>query len=119
MRQCEHIERSAGCRVLREVRHRVHEAERRGAIARIDGPRHYRSGPSADTGEHGDVLMSVGTAIGHRLTDDSAVHLEPPKQRAAPRRYSLEPAVHRAVEDDVTPRDDRPRPHGEIFLDLP
>src|SRR6266542_4269748 len=101
LRQREDIEHASLRRTLLQIGHHVRESERGTAVARVEVAGNHRTGPSAHTGEHRDVLLAVGSAIGHRLPDDSRSGLELPQQRAALRVDRLEPAVHRAVEHDV------------------
>src|SRR5204862_1740960 len=56
---------------------------------------------------------------GDRLGDDSAVGLELPQRVAALRVDRLEPAVHRAVEDDVSGRGERSAVDREALLHRP
>src|SRR3954470_17537653 len=51
----------------------------RGRVPRIQIVADDRSRPSADAGEHGDVLMTVGAAVGDRLADDAGAALELPQ----------------------------------------
>ena len=63
--------------------------------------------------------LPSGPAIGDRLADDPGAGLELPQQLAGARVDRLEPAVHRAVEDDVAGGRERAAPDREILLDLP
>ena len=66
-----------------------------------------------------DVLLAVGAGVGHRVADDAGADLELPEHRAVARVDGLEPAVERAVEDDVARRRERAAPHRERLLDPP
>ena len=80
---------------LGQVRHRVDEAERGGAVARVEIARDDRARPAADAGEHGDVLLAVRAAVGDRLADDPRAGLELPEQRRrlARRRALNQPSI--------------------------
>src|SRR6266404_8853148 len=88
-------------------------------VARIDVVENDGSGPATHARQHGDVLLAVRSSIRDRLTDDSGLGLELPEQPAAFRIDRLEPAVHRAVEDDIACGCKRATPHREIFVDRP
>ena len=62
--------------------------------------------------------LPSGPAVGDRLADDPGAGLELPQQLAGARVDRLEPAVHRAVEDDVARRRQRAAPDGKLLLDL-
>ena len=49
--------------MLREVLHRIDEAQRGGAVAGIEPTRDDGARPAADPGKDGDVLLAVGAAI--------------------------------------------------------
>src|SRR5688500_19022422 len=106
----EDIERPSLLGVLRQVARRADEAVGGGRVARIEVVRDDRAGPAADAVEDGDVLPSVGPAVGDRLRDDAGRRAEAPEQLAGARVERLEPAVHRAVEDDVAGRRERAAP---------
>src|SRR5205085_11498213 len=111
--QPEDPERAALGRVRGQIAHRIHEAERGAGVPRIEIARDDGAGPAADAVQDRDVLLTVRTAVGDRLADDSRGRLEAPQQLPRLRVHRLEPAVHRAVEDDVARRRERPTPHGK------
>src|SRR5215211_7673665 len=119
LRETEHIQRaSLGGRLL-EVAHGVDEAERGGAVARIEVAGHDRAGPAADARQDRHVLAAVGAAVGGRLADDPGAGLELPQQLTGLGVKSFEPAVHGSVEHDVAGSRDGPAPQREILLHLP
>src|SRR4051794_34816850 len=115
----EDIERPAAACDLRQVLHRIDKAERGGAVARIEHGRHDRPGPAADPGQDRDIFLAVRAAEDRRLADDPGAGLELPQFVAAFRIDSFEPAVHRAVEDQVGRGRRGAAPHRKILLDTP
>src|SRR5215212_11540805 len=95
----EDIQHPSSRRCFLEVRHRVHESEGGGRVARVEIARDDRAGPAADPRHVGDVLLAVRAAVGHRRRDHARAELELPHQMARVRVDRLGPAVHRAVED--------------------
>src|SRR5690349_20564743 len=93
--QRENIERAALLREQRKVLHRVGETTCTGSIADIEITRYDSASPSADARMDGDVLLAVGPAVRHGLTDDSGVGPELPQQGTALRIERFENAVHR------------------------
>src|SRR3954454_11622034 len=79
-RKREHIERAPLGRALRQIAHRVDEALRPGAVARIEIVRDDRAGPPADAREDRDVFLAVRAAIRNRLADDPGACLELPQE---------------------------------------
>src|SRR5207237_8037912 len=75
--------------------------------------------PAADPGEDGDVLLAVGSEERHRVADDPGGSLEPPELLARRRIDRLQPAFHRAVEDEAAIRRERAAVRSERLLDLP
>src|SRR3954467_9078337 len=59
LRKRKHMEHPALHRVLRQILHRVDEAKRRRAVARIEAARDHRARPSAHARENGHVLLAV------------------------------------------------------------
>src|SRR6267378_3790687 len=57
--------------------------------------------------------------VRNRRADDARADFELPQLLAGPRIDGFEPAVQRAVEDDVARSDHAPAPHGELLFDLP
>src|SRR5204863_5447535 len=102
-----------------QVAHGVHEPAGRRAVAPIEVARNDRAGPAANTREHRDVLPAVGAAIGHRLPDDSGGGLVLPEHAPGLRVEGLEPAIHRAVENDIAGRHQRAAPHRKVLGDAP
>src|SRR5207237_412086 len=70
LRQAEDIEHASLRGRLLQVGHRIDEAERRRAVARIEITRNDCAGPAAHATEHRHVLVAVRAAIGDRLADD-------------------------------------------------
>src|SRR6185503_18394494 len=97
----EDIEPSSRLGALWQVAHRIDEAERGARVVRIERCGDEGTGPAADSGHHRDIFASIRPAIGDRLADDSGIQLELPKEVPIQRVDRFEPAVHRAVEDDV------------------
>src|SRR4051794_16301938 len=81
-RKGEDIEHASRRRLVGQILDGVGKAERRRRISRIELVFHDSAGPSADSGNHGDVLAAVGAAVADRLADDSAAGLEPPDELA-------------------------------------
>src|SRR4029077_532727 len=94
-------------------------AQRGGRILGADTERDARAGPAAHSGEHGDVLLAIGSEIRHRVPDDARRALELPEQRPGGRVDGLEPAFHRAVEHDAARGRERAAVRGQVLLDLP
>src|SRR5947209_16307661 len=63
--------RSSDLRRL-QVLHRVDEAQRARAVARVHVARDDRAGPATDAREHRDVLLAVGPAITHRSEEHTS-----------------------------------------------
>src|SRR3954447_3551662 len=116
LRQLEDIERSSLRRGLLEICHGIDEAERRGAVAWIEIARDNGAGPAADAGQHGHVLMAVGPAIGHRLADDPRGGLELPQDLTGFGVNGFKPALHRAVEHDISGCRHDAAPDREVLL---
>src|SRR5688572_15912111 len=113
-RQGEHIKHPAlGC-LLRQVGRGADETERGSRIARIEIAGDDCAGPATDAGQHRYVLASIGTAIAHRLADDSRAGPELPLELARRRIERLERAVERAVENQVAGRRERAAPQRQI-----
>src|SRR5512132_2537617 len=68
--QRENIPSPTLLRLLLQIRHDVRKPCRGCLIARVDVVRDDGARPSADAGQHGDVLLAVGAAERHRLPDD-------------------------------------------------
>src|SRR4051812_29099413 len=113
------MEHAAFHRVLRQVFHRVDEAERGRAVAGVEVPRDHPAGPSAHARQDADVLLAVRGAPGDRLSDDAGGCAELPEYLAVFGVERLEGPVHRAVEDNVARRDERAAPHGEALVHAP
>src|SRR5207244_5376864 len=90
-----------------------------GRILGADAERDARAGPAAHSGEHGDVLLAIGSEIRHRVPDDARRALELPEQRAGGRVHGLEPAFHRAIEHDAARGRPRAAVGGAVLFDLP
>src|SRR6185437_15713064 len=99
--QREDIEHPALRRLLLQVGNDGREAAAGAFVARIEVAGDDAARPAADARQHGDVLPVFGAAIRHRLADDPRARLEFPELIAGLRVDRLEPAFHRAVEDDV------------------
>src|SRR3954468_6282650 len=119
LRQAGDIKHASLRRCFLQIRHRIDEAKRRGAVTGIEIARHNRAGPAADTAQHGHVLMPVRSAVADRLADDPGARLELPHRRACLIVYCFEPPLHRPVEDYVARRRDDPAPDREVLLDRP
>src|SRR4051812_23345668 len=119
LRKRKHIERASFSRDLLQFLGGVREAESCGRVARIKATRHDDSGPSTYAGENRDVLLTVGTTICDGLSDDPGPGLKFPKLFSAYGVNGFEPAIHRAVEDDVSGGCERPAPHRKLFLQYP
>src|SRR6185503_7705803 len=117
--QPEDVEHAARCGGLRQVRHGVDESERSRGVTRIETAGDDRARPSTDTRENRDVLLAIGSAIGHRLADDPGANFRLPELLARLRVDCLEPAVHRAVERDVAGGDRDSTPDRKALLDRP
>src|SRR5690349_19859914 len=113
------IQHASLSRVLRQVSHRTHKAERGGRVARGESTRNDRARPAADTREYRHVLLPGRPTITNRLPDDPRATLELPQQRTALRIDRLEPTVHRAVENNIARRHERAAPHRKVFRDGP
>src|SRR5437868_14580531 len=74
--KAEDIEHPALLGDVRKVAHRVHEPERRAAIALVEVARHDGARPAADARQDRDALVAVRRAIGHRLADHARGGLE-------------------------------------------
>src|SRR3989442_9264185 len=112
----------AACRPVADVdvvTEGADRAERGGRILGADAERHTGAGPAAHSGEHGDVLLAVGSQIGHRVADDAGGRLELPQERAGGRIDRLQPAFHRAVEHDARGRRQRATIRRQVLLDFP
>jgi hypothetical protein len=81
---------------LREITHRVDEAERGGGVARVELAGDNGAGPSADARENRDVLLAIRSQVRDGLTHDAGAGLVPPEWFSRARVNGLEPAVHRA-----------------------
>src|SRR5215470_9537501 len=100
-------ERSQNAALIAEAADVSKRAERSQSCGRIVGadvrgdpdPR-----PPSDSRQYGDILLAVGTNVGHRVADDARRRLEFPQQVARLRIDRLQPAFHRAVEHDVAAR---------------
>src|SRR5438874_3857417 len=100
LRQRKYMQHAAFHGVLRQVLHRVDEAEGRRAVPGVDLAGDHDPRPAANAGENGDVLLSVRSAVAHRLADDPGTRAEAPQHLAGFRIERLEDAVHGAVEND-------------------
>src|SRR5205085_11878855 len=85
LRQRKYMQHAAFHGVFRQVLHRVDEAERRRAVARVDLAGDHDARPAADAGENGDVLLSVRSAVAHRLAAHPRARPEAPHARAGSR----------------------------------
>src|SRR3954449_4279018 len=119
LRQRKDMQHAAFHGVLRQVAHRVDEAERGRSVARIDLSGDDRAGPAANAGEHRDVLLAIRAAVAYGLADDAGARAEAPQHLARVRIERLEDAVHRAVEDDAARGGERAAPHREVLLHRP
>src|SRR5437868_7885910 len=99
--------------------HRVDEAECGRGVARIETAGDDRARPAADSGENGDVLFSVGSLVGSRLSDYPRAALELPQQLACAGVDGLEPAIHRSVKHNIASGDESTTPDRQVFLYLP
>src|ERR1043166_1345283 len=102
-----------------DVAERAERAEPRGRIVRADVRGDANPRPSADTGQHRDVLLAVGPDVGHRIADDAGRCLELPQQITGLRIHRLQPSLHRPVEDDVAGGGERAGPVRQLFLHAP
>src|SRR3954464_6810936 len=100
----EDIQHASLVGVLRQIFHRVAEAERDGCVSRIQSAGYDRAGPTAYPGEHCDVLLAVWAFVTYRLADNSGAGLELPKLLSARSVHRFEPSIHGAEEDDVSGR---------------
>src|SRR4051812_8856534 len=113
------MEHAAFHRVLRQVFHRVDEAERGRAIAGVEVPGDHPAGPSAHAGQDADVLLAVRAAPRARLSDDAGGRGELPESLAVLGGERFEGPVHRAVKDTVPRRDERATPYREALVHAP
>src|ERR1700685_1035902 len=63
--------------------------------------------------------MSIRTAVADGLADDPAVDLVSPRQLAGLGVYGFKPAVHAAVENQITAGYYGTGPHRKVFLHHP
>src|SRR5262249_13397023 len=77
------------------------------------------TGPSADSGKNGDILLSIGTNVCHRIADDSGWCFELPQDFARLGIYGFEPSLHGSVEDHVASGSESPSPVRQTFFDSP
>src|SRR5690242_9716505 len=117
--QPEHEQRAARIADVDVVTEGTDRAQRGGRILGADAERHTGARPAAHSGEHGDVLLAIGSEIRHRVPDDARRALELPQQRAGRRVDGLEPAFHRAIEHDAARGRQRAAIRGQVLLDLP
>src|SRR5262249_44785203 len=75
--------------------------------------------PSADTGEHRDVLLSIRSDIRHRISDNPRRRFEFPKDLAGLRVNGLQPTFHRAVKNNVAAGGMSASPGRQVFFDAP
>src|SRR3954451_20665339 len=101
-RKGEHIQHPAFRRRLRQILHRVDEPERGARVYDIETAGHYGAGPAAHPGEHCHVFLTVRSPVYDRLSDDARADLELPQLGAVSGVERLEPAIHGAVEHDVS-----------------
>src|SRR5262249_46554465 len=94
-------------------------SERCRRIFPADVTRHTDARPSADAGQHSDVLLTVRTNIGHRISDNSRWRLELPQDFAGFGMNRFQPAFHAAVENHVAPCSQGAAPIGEVLFDAP
>src|SRR4051794_30187064 len=87
--------------VIRQVAHCADETECCRRIARVEIANHDGARPTAYTGEDADVLLAIGPAIANRLADHAGRQLDLPKQLTGFGMKRFEPAVHRAVKDEI------------------
>src|SRR4051812_25312871 len=104
LREAEHIKRASLGGEVRQVFHRVDEAERAGGIADVEISRDDRARPAAHAGEDRDVLLAIWPLERRRLADDAAAALELPEALAVVGIDRAEAAVHRAEEHHVARR---------------
>src|SRR6185437_13682654 len=102
--------------VLDEIRRRAYIR----GIVRAGVSREQRP-VAADTRVDRDVLPAVRPTVGHGVADDAGAHLELREHFAVTGIRSDEPAVERAVENDIAARYQRAAPVGKrqfVFPDL-
>ena len=105
--------------MLAEVGHRIHETQRGRAIHRVQAAGHDRAAPATHARKHRHILFPVGTLVGHRLADNPGAGFELPQRLPAARVESLEPAVHRSVEDHIARGHHGAAPRGKFLGHLP
>src|SRR5262245_28520533 len=75
--------------------------------------------PAADTREHSDVLFTIGSGIGHRITNDSGWGLELPQNLAGFSMNGFKPSFHGSVKNHVSTGGESASPGGEVFFHAP
>src|SRR6476469_597926 len=106
-RDGEDIEHASRRAFLRQVLHRVGEAERAGRITRVHVPADNRSGPAAHAADDRNILPTVRATVADRLADDPAARLEPPQLLSSARIDGFEPAVRGPVDTNAAGGDAR------------
>src|SRR2546427_4100592 len=118
-RQREDEQRAAGVRHVEVITERADSAQPRSRVFRAHAQGDADAGPAADPREDGNVLLALRPCVRHRVTDDARRALEAPQFPAGALVHRLEPALHRAVENDATGRGERAAVGGQVLLDLP
>src|SRR5262245_47838084 len=68
---------------------------------------------------HRHILLAIRAGVGHRIAHDSRAYFEYCEECAGLRIDRLEPAVERAVKDDIPSGDERSAPGGIRLLHFP
>src|SRR3989454_10775780 len=118
-RQREDEQRAAGVRHVEVITERADTPRPGLRVFRADAQGEAEAGPAADPREDGNVLLALRPSVRHRVTDNARRALEAPQFPAGALVHRLEPALHRAVENDATGRGERAAVGGQVLLDLP
>src|SRR5882724_7395239 len=104
---------------LTRIAERAERAQTSGRILGTDTGGHADAGPATDARIHRNVLLLVRPRVAHRVADDARGGLELPEFLAGLGVNRLEPAFHRAVEDQAAGGRHCAAVSREVLLDLP
>src|ERR1700743_195595 len=114
-----HIKRSSWLCCVFEIVQRASPSIGCGVVTRIEIGGTDRPRPSAYAGEDRNVLLAVRAAIGDRLANDARACFELPKYLSVACVSGFEPAIERAIENEIACRRNGPAPRRILVWNRP